>query len=527
MKRIGFVVGLLLLLLLTAGVLALRRAQSESLSRTDIAPRFEAIELDFVHTADLDHSLPFAASAAFDLDGDGQDELFLGGGREQEDAIFAFHAGRFVPIANAAGAKRMPDATHGAAAIDLDGDGRDELLLARESGIWLCANQDQRLDCAALDLLLDEGVTPLSIALGDVNRDGFVDFYVSGYVSRALVEGETVFHRPYGGYSYLFVGQADGGWRDETETYGLRRRHNTFSALFADLDNDADADLVIAQDTGRVEMYENLGAPPMRPIANPSVYSYPMGVAAGDVDNDGLIDLYFSNVGHTLPEWMLRGDLRAEDRFNPNYMLFHNQGRLAFADQAVERGLARLGFGWGVVFADMDLDGRQDVLAAQNYARLPLNSLMRRYPGKLLLLQSGGDFSSAERAAGIENYGFGLSPIVADFNDDLRPDLVWVNLNGPARAFINRGPAGDAIGVRLPNRAAMMGARIEVRVGGAQRFAQVIANQGLGSDQSRTQIVGLGGADRADEVVVTLSNGDERRFENVAAGALLRWDGTP
>lgn len=526
MKWVGaFVV--ILLLLGAASVLALRRAQREMLAETGAAPRFEAIELDFVHVADLEHSLPFAGAAAFDLDGDGHDEVFLGGGRGQNDAVFAFRGGRFERLGAAFDSKSAPDATHGAAAIDLDGDGRDELLLARESGIWRCANRGQALDCARLDLALDEGVTPLSIALGDVNRDGFVDFYVSGYVSKRLVEGETVFRRPYGGYSYFFVGQADGSWRDETEAYGLRRRHNTFSALFADLDNDADADLVIAQDTGRVEMYENVGAPPLRAIVNPSVYSYPMGIAAGDVDNDGAIDLYFSNVGHTLPPWMLRGDLRAEDPFNTDYMLFRNEGRWVFADEAAERGLARLGFGWGVVFADMNLDGRQDILAAQNYARLPFNPLTHRYPGKLMLQQADGSFASAERAAGIENPRFGLSPIVADFDGDLRPDLVWLNLNGAARAFLNRGPAGNAIGVRLPNRASMLGARIEVRAGGAQRFAQVIANQGLGSDQSRTQIIGLGAAGRADEVLVRLSTGAERRFENVAAGAVLRWDGTP
>lgn len=526
MKPAGALLALLLLLL-TAGVLALRRAQSETLGETDIAPHFEAIELDFAHVADLDHSLPFAGAAAFDFDGDGRDELFLGGGRGQDDAVFQFHAGRFERLTDALAAKPAPDATHGAAAIDLDGDGRDELLLARESGVWLCNNLAAAFSCARLDVGLDEGVTPLSIALGDINRDGLIDFYVSGYVSKRLVEGETVFRRPYGGYSYLFVGQAEGGWRDETEAYGLRRRHNTFSAVFADLDNDADADLVIAQDTGRVEMYENMGPSPMRAIANPSVYSYPMGIAAGDIDNDGLIDLFFSNVGHTLPAWMLRGDLRASDPFNPDYMLFHNEGRLAFADQAAERGLARLGFGWGVVFADMDLDGRQDVAAAQNYVRLPLNPLMLRYPGKLMLQQPNGDFASAERAAGVENFQFGLSPIVADFDGDLRPDLVWLNVNGPARAFLNRGRAGNAIGVRLPNRASMLGARIEARIGAAHRFSQVIANQGLGADQSRTQIIGLGAADRADEVVVTLSNGAERRFENVAAGVLLRWEETP
>lgn len=518
---------LALALLLAGGVLYFRYAQRERLTETPDAPRFEAVTLAFTHAADLERSLPFAGGAAFDLDGDGRDELFLGGGRLQGDAVFAVRAGRFEHLSDAVAPKRAPDATHGAAAIDLDGDGRDEVLLARESGVWLCRNRLVRLDCANLDLAFDEGVTPLSIALGDINRDGLADFYVAGYISKHLVEGETVFRRPYGGYSYLFVANADGGWRDETEAYGLRRRHNTFAAVFADLENDGDADLIIAQDTGRVEMYENTGAAPMRAIANPSVYSYPMGIAAGDIDNDGLVDLYFSNVGHTLPAWMLRGDLRADDPFNTDYMLFRNEGRLAFADQASQRGLARVGFGWGVVFADMNLDGRQDILAAQNYARLPFNDIVYRYPGKLMLQQADGSFAAGEHAAGLENRHFALTPIVADFDDDLRPDLVWLNLNGPARAFLNRGPAGNAIGVRLANRALMLGARIEIRVGGESRFAQVIANQGLGGDQSRTQLVGLGAADHAESLVIRLSNGAERRYQNVAAGTLIRWDGTP
>jgi hypothetical protein len=105
--------------------------------------------------------------------------------------------------------------------------------------------------------------------------------------------------------------------------------------------------------------------------------------------------------------------------------------------------------------------------------------------------------------------------------------LVWLNLNGPARAFLNRGQTGNAIGIRLPNRAAMLGARVEIRVGGESRFAQVIANQGLGADQTRTQIFGLGAAEHAQSVVIRLSNGVERRYENVAAGTLIRWDGTP
>lgn len=525
-RRILIVTAVRLLIVGAAAFAAFYVYQGEGLRQAANTPRFVEVDLPFVHAAELEQSMPFAAAAAFDLDGDGRDEVFLGGGRHQQDAVFAFRDDRFVDGA-VLNPKGEPDATLGAAATDLNGDGRDELLLARESGVWLCENAAGALACRNLDLPLDASTTPLSIALGDVNRDGAIDFYVSGYIRKDLVEGETVFRRPYGGVSALFVADGAGRWRDATVEYGLLRQHNTFTALFADLDNDGDSDLVIAQDTGHVEMYDNRVAPPFAPIENPSVYSYPMGIAAGDIDNDGWIDLYFSNVGHTMPAPMLRGDLEASDPFNTDYMLFRNEGGLRFADAAREAGLARLGFGWGVVFADVNLDGRQDVLAAQNYIRLPLNAIMRRYRGKLMLQQADGSFAAAEAAAGVENPAFGQTPIIADFNGDGRPDLVWANINGPARAFINQGPTGNSISVRLPNTAASLNARVEVRIGARRLFAQVIANQGMGSDQTRTQVFGLGDETVAELVTITLQDGRVQEFHDVSAGALLRWEAEP
>lgn len=50
-----------------------------------------------------------------------------------------------------------------------------------------------------------------------------------------------------------------------------------------------------------------------------------MGLAYGDYGGDGLIDLYFSNVGNSLPRVLVRGDLREDQRLNMNYMLLLSQ----------------------------------------------------------------------------------------------------------------------------------------------------------------------------------------------------------
>lgn len=518
-RGIVVLVGILVFAALIAFA-ALRFWQAEKTPQGETDLAFESTILPFVHNADLVNSLPFLASAALDIDGDGRDELFLGGGNKQADEIFAFRNNRFekLPITFS---KENIDATHGAASLDIDNDGDTDLFTARESGVWFHENTGGQFGSVRLGLNLAENTTPLSIGFGDINKDGLADMYIAGYIKISLVEGETVFSDNYGGFSYLFLNEGGGKWRDISKEAGVWRQHNTFLGVFADLDNDADSDLIIAQDTGRVEMYSNNGDMTFSPIENPSVYSYPMGVAVGDYDNDGLVDLYFSNVGYTLPPAILRGDLKREDPFNPSYMLFHNDGGLKFTDTSEQMNAAKYGFGWGTVMTDMNLDGREDILAAQNYARFPANNLLQHYPGKIL--QNYGDtFRPVEVVAGAENRLFGIAPIVSDFNGDGWPDLVWANLDGQSLAYINKGGDRNWIKVRLPNTARSLGARVTVTASnGLTQTKQVLTSQGLGSDQGRDLTFGLGDAQSANSVVIEFQNGVTRRFDAPKNGALI------
>ena len=500
------------------GALRIWQAEKTPQGETDLA--FEAVGLPFTHEADLVNSLPFLASAAIDVDGDGRDELFLGGGDAQEDALFAFRNGGFEKLSQKF-SKDAVDATHGAATMDVDNDGDTDLFTARESGIWYHENTGGKFGSVKLPLNLADNTTPLSIGFGDINKDGLADMYVAGYIKIERVEGETIFADNYGGFSYLFLNEGNGKWRDISKSAGIWRQHNTFLGVFADLDNDKDSDLIIAQDTGRVEMYSNNGDMTFSPIENPSNFSYPMGVAVGDYDNDGLVDLYFSNVGYTLPPAILRGDLKKEDVFNPSYMLFHNDGDLKFTDAAEEMNAAKYGFGWGTVMADMNLDGLEDMLAAQNYARFPANNLLQHYPGKIL--QNYGDkFQPVEKASGGVNTLFGIAPIVSDFNGDGWPDLVWANLDGESLAYMNKGGDRNWIKVRLPNTARSLNARVTVKASnGLTQTKQLLTSQGLGSDQGRDLIFGLGDAESATSVTVEFQNGVTHSFDAPKNGSLI------
>jgi len=499
-----------IIFLVGGGLFGLRLWQKEWTKQGETDLAFTQVAVEFSHQADLVNSLPFLASAAIDIDGDGRDEVFLGGGKNQDDAILKFDGDKFVNVAaNYTISKAGGDASMGAASLDLEGDGLADLVVARESGVWLHHNRPTGFSSEKIPLEIADNTTPLSIAFGDVNKDGWADIYVSGYIKISAVEGETIFSDGYGGYSYLLVNNGDNTWRDATKEAGLHRQHNTFTAVFTDLDNDLDSDLVIAQDTGHVEMYENTGAFPFKPIENPSVYSYPMGVAVGDYDNDGLVDLYFSNVGYTLPPALLRGDLPKDAEFNPEYMLFHNDGDLKFSDIAREANAAKYGFGWGVTFADINLDGNEDILAAQNYARFPANDLLETYPGKLLQFDKRENkFHPVEKNAGVENKHFGIAPIVSDFDGDGAPDIFWANLDQPALAYISKGAKRNWVKVRLPNKAHALNAIVTVTLQDDTVLTkQLMTSQGLGSDQGRDLIFGLGDAAEIKQILVKFQNG--------------------
>jgi len=91
----------------------------------------------------------------------------------------------------------------------------------------------------------------------------------------------------------------------------------------------------------------------------------------GDYDNDGRVDFFFSNVGSTPPTFLVKGDLRDDQDFNPRWILFRNRGDFGFEDTADATALADFEFSWGAVFEDFNLDGRPDLVVSENFVDFP------------------------------------------------------------------------------------------------------------------------------------------------------------
>jgi hypothetical protein len=210
------------------------------------------------------------------------------------------------------------------------------------------------------------------------------------------------------------------------------------------------------------------------------------GVSAGDVNNDGLIDLYFT--GNMVPNklYLNKGNLKFEDiseqagvmgdsrwytgvtmvdinydgyldiycsvggKFGPKEnQLFINNGDNTFIEKAQEYGLADLGNSVQATFFDYDLDGDLDVYVA-NYPPTNFNApnsyylFKKRNPRKSetdrLYRNDGKTFVDVTHESGLLNFGLSLSATVGDINNDGWPDLYVSNdFSTPDLFYINNG----------------------------------------------------------------------------------------
>ena len=489
-------------------------------------PTYTEIDLPFSHNYVKANQIQATGGCAFNLD-DGAEELFLCGGQDQADAIYRFEDGSFKDITAETGLTKedMSEASMSATSLDVDHDGDNDLIVTRKNSIWLYTNDGGKLTGAKLEVAIDEDTTPLSIAVADLNRDGHFDMFVCGYIKKEFIEGYNIFNKEgYGGKSGLFINNGDNTFTDKTEEAGLAYKHNTFQAVFFDADKDGNEDLIIAHDTGQVRTWRNKGGMTFENVKNPNsdVFSYPMGIAVGDYDTDGLVDFFFSNTGTTAPPFIAKGDLKPDQTYYPDWILFHNDGDFKFTDTADKTKLADYEFSWGCVFEDFNLDGMTDLVVSENYVDLPPHKIpFLRLPGRFLLQTPSGEFAAVGAEAGIVNKLYSISPVTADFNLDGAPDIVHVNIAGASKAFISKNSDKGFVKVSLPNTVECVSAMVKAELAdGRMIYEPFVKGEGLCSDSSPIVTIGTGG-EEIKSVEVTLLDGRSQNFDAPELGSTL------
>lgn len=490
-------------------------------------PVFHEAGLGYNHEYKSGKSLPIAGAAAFDLDADYIPELFIGGGYLQRDELFKFKDGKFISITQEVGlSKEFGDSSYGAASIDVNNDDYTDLFIARDSGIYLYLNDKGYLRPQKLNIPLDENkALPVSISLADINGDGYVDIFLANHLPPAYIQTYSIFNQVnYGARSQLLLNNGDNlSFTDITEQAGLGFIGNAVNAIFADFNGDQLIDLAIAHAAGHIQIFKNKGDLTFFATPNPSTihYAYPMGLAAADYDNNGTLDLFSATTGSSVPDFIARGDLKRNQLFHNKWILLNNKGEWIFSDLADEAMLANYEMGRGAVFADFNLDGLQDLVVTTNFIDYPLHQLLKSN-AKLLIQREGGYFTAVQSQAQLKNKYFGSTAITADFNNDGYPDLVFVNVGSPAKAYINNGGNRHYTKLILKDTPSTIGSRITLETSTKKHLTHhFIVGGNLASDQNHALLFGLNFETSIRKIEVLYPNGRTLTLTNPAIDSTL------
>ncbi len=273
------------------------------------------------------------------------------------------------------------------------------------------------------------------LSVVDIDRDGWDDLYVCVRWGRNM----------------LLRNRGDGTFEEVAASYGLDIEGRSTSAIFADFDNDGDADLMLGRSLERSQYMINQGGRFVK--ASRSEVGAPLpflvtSMSAADYNGDGLLDVYFCTYSpldintrltaesKDLPPWaqkFLAEDEAAEvqrryahyhgflGQVGPPNLLLVNRGNGRFEIASESSLLDGYRNSFQATWCDFDGDGDPDLYVANDFA-----------PDFLYRNDGDRGFTDITQRAGTDLMGFGMGVGWGDYDNDGRPDLYVSNMYSKA-----------------------------------------------------------------------------------------------
>ena len=376
------------------------------------------------------------------------------------------HDGTFTDIAKEAGVQNDRWG-YGCSVGDYDNDGWPDLFVGNYGETRLYHNNHNG---TFTDVAKDAGVVldnwHPGATWGDYDGDGKLDLYVTGYVhfdrnnlpiagtkavnfASCLYRGVSVNCGPRGlpgEADHLFHNDGNGRFTDVTVKAGVedKDKYYGFATIFVDVNNDGKPDLVVGNDSEPNFLYINKGDGTFDDQSYVSGFALnkdgreiaSMGIAAGDYENNGLIDFYVTDFG---------------DDYK---VLYHNDGDASFTDVSYKAGVAQATIpfvGWGDGFLDYDNDGWLDLFEVNGhvYPEVDQHDWGTTWAERPLLFRNipeeKGKGRKFESVPPVKDSGLAVvvparGAAFADFFNDGKVDVIINPVDGPPVLLRNVNP---------------------------------------------------------------------------------------
>lgn len=427
---------------------------------------------------------------------------------------------------------------------DYDNDGFDDLFLTYYGKNVLYHNNG---DGTFTDVTRKAGLDETRTRFGagctffDYDRDGYLDLFVSRYIDLDLAK------TPVGGASRyctfkgipvncgplglpketcsLYHNNGDGTFTEVTAKAGLDAAGSRYAltAVAFDYNNDGWPDLFVACDSTPNLLFRNNHDGTFAEVAMEAGCAVNgdgqeqanMGVALGDYDGDGNLDLYVSHFSDDTP------------------ILYRNVSGKFFDDVTYAAGLAVVTkyVGWGVDFADLDNDGWLDLFEVTGMMYPEVEKVLPDYKFRTqrVVFRNLGDGSFEEVSelcgpAVLEPHS-SRGCAFGDFDNDGNVDVLIMNMSEPPSLLKNENRSGyhwlnvKVVGTRS-NRSGI-GARIVVSAGDRRQIREVLSGSSYISQSDLRQHFGLGKVRKIDQIEVRWPSGQVERVVDVEADQFI------
>ena len=475
-----------------------------------------------------------------DFDRDGNWDLYLGQGGvadaditdiQPSDQLYRNVQGHFVDVSRAAGIIETLYG-QGVAVGDFDNDGFDDVFVTNVGGNTLWHNDGD----GTFRTLPDWSDTAwqgwsTTAAWADLDLDGDLDLYVCNYCDfspRSPVicrnsAGKTVQCQPNQVDpvpDHFFENRGNGQFRECAAERGLFGAGNrALGVVVADVVGDQRPEVIVANDATAnflfVEqqpgLYVDLASHYGCALDANGRAQANMGIAIGDYDRNGLLDLYIT---HFEGEWNT---------------LYANDGESGFHDASAETNAVEMTLPWvgfGVVWQDFDQDGDDELFVSNGHIDDLGRARILAMPPQLLTFDGRrwNDVSS-EAGSYFGQLHVGRAAAEADFDGDGDVDIAVVHQNTPVELLENQSERGHWLAIEFIGRKANrrgIGARVTLKQQGKTSVQELAGGVGYCSSRQPRLFFGLGQLTVPCDIQIRWPGGKLQDLSNISVDQLVR-----